>query len=341
MSTEETEKVVGQLRAGIDSIPARVPPGLARRAYGQYRRRRAATRTVAAAGTAAAAAVAIVLVATSTPQPAAPTAGPASRAHAVNTTVNSKLAHLASFITASDGSLPGNASLIIRNQSGQGGPVEITYNLYADSGAYYCVDTEKALTAAVADHDNLAFGAIREVAVARYAATGDLATAREQMVNAVGGTDYYDSLAEQRAIWAKGAATRAELAQMKGIKGQKLKAFMTMPTGKTLQEDIDSNIWDDSFAALSQGAGSPQVRAGVLRLLSTVPEVTVADSTTGGRPTLTLTARFAGEGSEVLTINAKTGMPISYASNLPGTKPVVDTFQVSRVAMADVEAGRF
>ena len=43
----------------------------------------------------------------------------------------------------------------------------------------------------------------------------------------------------------------------------------------------------------------------------------------------------------MLTINAKTGMPISFASNLKGVKPVLDTFQVSRVTMAEVAAGKF
>ena len=54
MSTE----VTGQLRAGIDRVPAQVPPGLARRAYHRYRRRRLAARAIVAAGTVAVAAVA-------------------------------------------------------------------------------------------------------------------------------------------------------------------------------------------------------------------------------------------------------------------------------------------
>jgi hypothetical protein len=295
---------------------------------------------------AVAAGVAVMLAATATPRPAAP-AGSASRPPAVGARVNPKLMSLAAFVMASSGRLPGNASLIIRTQPTPAGPAEITYNLYTDGGAYYAVDAKgpgaryaaeakKALTAAVAHGDNGAYGGIREVAAARYAATGDLATAREQMNNALRNNDYYDSLAQRKAIWAKGATARKKLEQEKGIK-----VPLTMPTGKRLQEDIDSTIWDQSTDALSLGAGSPKVRAGVLRLLSTVPEVTVANSTTGGRPTLTLTALFTGAGSEVLTINAKTGMPISYASKIPGIKPVVDTFRVSRVTMADVRAGKF
>jgi hypothetical protein len=294
-------------------------------------------------GAVAVAAGVAVFVATSAPRSATPGSVPSNPAQAAN----SPLASLAANIMAGDGSLPGNASLIIRTQPTPAGPAEITYNLYSDSGAYYAVDAQgegaqyaaqakKALTAAVADHDNFAFGGAREVAAARYAATGDLTTAREKMDTALGNNDYYDSLAEQKAIWAKGAAARAELAKEKGVK-----IAWTMPTGKVLQEDINDTIWDNSFDALSEGAGSPQVRAGVLRLLSTIPEVTVTNSTTGGQATLTLTALFSGNDHEVLTINATTGMPVSFASSLPGVKPVEDTFQVSRVTMADVEAGKF
>jgi len=318
---------------------------------GHRRRMTLGTRGKVGAGAgiaAVAAGVAVLLAASSTPQLAAKApAGAISPAPVVGATANSDLLSLAAFITAGHGSLPGDASLIIRNQPTPAGTVEITYNLYADSGAYYAVDAQgagpkyaaeakQALTAAVNAHDNLAYGGIREVAAARYAATGDLAKARERMDNALPNNDYYDSLAERKAIWAKGAAARAVLEKEKGIK-----VPLTMPTGKVLQEDIDSTIWDNSTDALSQGAGSPQVRAGVLRLLSTVPEVTVAKSTTDGQPTLTLTAVFFNDGSQVLTINANTGMPISFASNLNGVKPVLDTFQNSRLTMAAVEAGKF
>jgi hypothetical protein len=47
-----------QLRAGIASIPAQVPPGLARSAYRRYRKRRVTARAATAVGTAAAAGIA-------------------------------------------------------------------------------------------------------------------------------------------------------------------------------------------------------------------------------------------------------------------------------------------
>ena len=348
---EEYERARAVLRGAMteSAAPREAAPLTPVTPLGNRRRFALGTRGKVGVGAgiaAVAAGVAVMLAGTSTPPPAAP-AGAASHASAAGSKPTSKLMSLAAFIVAGDGALPGNASLIIRHQPTPAGPVEITYNLYADSGAYYSVDAQgagatyaaqarRALTAAVNKDENAAYGGVKEVAAARYAATGNLATARMRMNNALGNNDYYDSLAEREQIWAKGAAARAALEKAKGIKTP-----LTMPTGKVLQEDIDSTIWDNATDALSQGAGSPQVRAGVLRLLSTVPEVKVADSTTDGQPTLTLTAEFFNDGSEILTINAKTGMPISFASNLKGVKPVTDTFQVSRVTMAAVASGKF
>jgi hypothetical protein len=297
------------------------------------------------AGIGAVAAAVAVFVAMSAP-PATPAGSAGSASHQAPT-AKSPLVSLAAFVMASSGSLPGDASLIIQHQPTPYGPVEITYNLYSDSGAYYATgargegaryaaQARRALTTAVNHHENLAYGGAREVAAARFAATGDLAAARKRMTNAIANNDYYLPLAQRKVIWAKGAKQRAEIEKMKGVK-----IPFKMPVGQTLQEDINNTIWNNSFDALSQGAGSPQVRAGVLRLLATVPEVTVAKSTTGGQPTLTLTAAFFNDGTEVLTINAKTGMPVRYDSRLKGIKPVLTTFQVSRVTMADVRAGKF
>ena len=76
-----------------------------------------------------------------------------------------------------------------------------------------------------------------------------------------------------------------------------------------------------------------------------IPEVTVASSRTAGQPTLTLTAGpalFGGDANEVLTVNAKTGMPVK--SVMPGHGNVassVDTYRVIRVSLAGINAGKF
>jgi hypothetical protein len=75
----------------------------------------------------------------------------------------------------------------------------------------------------------------------------------------------------------------------------------------------------------------------VLRLLSTISGVSVAHSTTNGEATLTITAGpevFGGQGSEVLTIDAKTGMLVKDVSNTPGIPTAYTTYQSSRVRTA-------
>jgi hypothetical protein len=220
-----------------------------------------------------------------------------------------------------------------------GKPMQIGYGLYTDSGDLYSGDDKQTLVAAVAHHSNLAdFTNAREIAAARYAAAGDLATARVRMVNALP-NDFFLSFAARKKIWEKGAAARQALMREKGIKTP-----LKVPTGKALQDDIDNSLWTASTIALSWGAGDPEIREGVLRLVSTIPEVTVADSTTGGQPTLTITAGpavFGGDGEQVLTISARTGIPVSSAVTGRGMRTSVETFQISRVTLADIESGKF
>ena len=71
-----------------------------------------------------------------------------------------------------------------------------------------------------------------------------------------------------------------------------------------------------------------QIREGVLRLLSTIPDITVANSATGGQPTLTITAEPAlfGNGiDEVLTVNARTGLPVSFVQSQGGLRTWIPT----------------
>jgi hypothetical protein len=274
----------------------------------------------------------------------------ASQAPAANSTApaaNSKLVSLAAFIKASSGNLPGNASLVIQTDVGAPSPGNVTYNLFTDSGAYYGANNKENLTAAVDHHENLAgswLNARQVVGAARYAATGDLSAARERMLNAT--PEQFqrllnDSPAARKKLWQKDMAKARAIFRAKGVK--KLPA---VPTVKALQNDINYEIWYNSINALTVGAGNPRVREGVLRLLSTIPGVTVANSATGGQATLTLTAAPAlignGNPAQVVTINARTGMPISLVNGTPGQKLYSNTtYQVSRVTLAGVRAGRY
>jgi hypothetical protein len=274
--------------AGPDLAAADVARG--HRALRQRRRRRLA----GVAGTAAAGAVAVVLATTSAPQPAAPTAA-ATHAPAKA----SPLMALAARISASDLPQPGNASLEIVTNIVSGKLRGVYYGLYTDSGKLYSGDSKQTLLAAIAQNANLATAYDSQVkAAAREAATGDLATARMQMIDA---------------------------------------------TSNVEKVQYDNILWTNATYALNWAGGDVEVRAGVLRLLSTISAVTVVNSTTDGQPTLNITAgsgAFGGMGDEVLTVSATTGLPVSSVSN-PGPSSGVDDYQVSRVTLANVEAGKF
>jgi hypothetical protein len=303
------------------------------------RRVRWGTRRTAGFGivAVAAAAAAVAVVVASTPQPAAP-AKPSSQQAAAS----SPLMVLAARITASSGPLPGNASLIIRTQKESGIAPDVSYNLYTDDGAFYVGGDKKSLAQAIAKGQDLADGITgAEVKAALYAARGDLSAARVQMVDA-SPNDIGLGLpkAEREKIWAKAMAKVRKVYLEKGIK-----KLPPLPTGKALRSLADNYVWNNSIDALSAGAGNPRVRAGVLRLLSTISGVRIAHSVTGGQPALTLTAGaevFGGHGEQVLTVNAKTGMPVKSVQPADGNlRGSVDTFRVLRVTLAEAEAGRF
>jgi hypothetical protein len=329
------------------------------RGHHRPRRRTAISRGKVGLGigaVAAAAAVAVAFVATSKPNTARPPAALASASAAPSSTaasakatppssaslvVNSRLITVADVIKSHEGPLPGNASLILRTQTNGGVPA-LNFDLYTDSGDYYYGMTRSALIEAVASHDNISGGlSVREVAAALYAANGDLAAARVRMINATPNPfGLGDTPAEKKAL-AKGIA--ADNAAMR--KRDKSIKISGPDKGKALQEDYDNYIWNNCMDALTEGGGNPQVRIGVLRLLATVPEVTVKTSTTDGQSTLTLTAStalFDGITDQVLTINASTGMPISSETGSPGQQPSsVTTYQISRVTLASIQAGKF
>jgi hypothetical protein len=291
-------------RDDLGSVRMEQPVSAVLHRAGRRLRRR---RLAGVAGTAAVAAAAAVLAITSVPQPAAPgssasrasavPAASASRAHAAP----SLLMTLAARIVASDTPLPGNASLEIlthtlRGKAEPGG----VWALYTDGGVLYEGDDKQTLMASIAQQQNGAVAYDSHVkAAAITAVTGNLATARMQMIHATAGT---------------------------------------------YPEQYSNVLWGNAVYALNWAGASWKIRVGVLRLLSTIPGVTVADSTTGGRPTLTITsgpAVFGGYGNEVLIIDAETGLPISTASKIPGNSRGADYYRISRVTVANIKAGKF
>ena len=223
----------------------------------------------------------------------------------------------------------GDATLVERETGMPGGGSVNVWDLYTDKGRYYFSRTKAGLPAQVKKDNNQGEGQFgREVAAAAYAVNGDLDTAALKMAF---------PYAAPVPAWLK--------AQVKNMRSSGLQ--------------IDNYVWEDSEDALIAGSGNPQVRAGVLRLVSVLPDVKVTRATVDGQPTLTLTAGVAELGrtagkpdkanpkgrpgaaySEAVTINANTGVPLQIAGALGGKATGITRYVVTRVNLADISAGK-
>lgn len=104
----------------------------------------------------------------------------------------------------------------------------------------------------------------------------------------------------------------------------------------------ENYAWENSQDALIAGASQPAVRAGVLQILATLPDITVTHSTSDGQPALVLTAGTAEVGAgdmEQITINSETGMPIQAVSGPTNGPDATVSYKVSRVTLAKLAAG--
>src|SRR3712207_120905 len=86
-----------------------------------------------------------------------------------------------------------------------------------------------------------------------------------------------------------------------------------------------------------------EVRAGVLKLYATIPDMIVGKTDVDGQAALTLTAPPAilGGGADVLVINAGNALPIrAEITSAESSKRYVVNYKSSRVTLADVAAGK-
>lgn len=310
---------------------------------GRWGRRRTVSLGVVALG-AAAAAVAVALIVTSAPAPghnATASGTPSATAtKATPVAMNPLLAQLAADIKVQQVKLPGNATMEIRNQSPTSDQLgDNGVDLYTDSGTYYWALSESMLPQVIAEGQDVGQGQFkRDIAAALYAVNGDIGTARQRMsiANLIPGAPHNTMQPNQDVI-----------AKLKAIDKQRGIPY-TPPkplTPAQKQEQTDNLIWMNATDALTAAPGNPQVRAGVLRLMATMPKVEVTQTTTAGQPTLTLADSWpllADPGLvESLVINASTGFPIAMFNRDPGQPLNVTYYHTSRVTLANVEAGQF
>jgi hypothetical protein len=297
------------------------------------RRRHRIVRGGIGAGVVAVTAAAAVGVASAVPSaPARPaqasgthpasTRAPASSSASASPGTQQPLVQLAAVIAA-EPQPKGNATLVERETTLAGQATVKVWDLYTDDGRYFFSQTKSGLPAQVQEDNNQGDGLFaREVAAATYAVTGNLDTAALKMAWAANTTP--------APAWLK--------AQVKNMSAGGLQ--------------IDNYVWEGCEDVLVAGAGNPQVRAGVLRLVSVLPGITITHGTVDGQPTLTLAAGAAELGGnsgaggpayqEAITINAQTGIPLKMVGG-PAGGPAATTvaWVVTRVNLADIAAGNF
>jgi hypothetical protein len=310
------------------AVPAAAPSGGRGSSLAAHRRRRTLGSKgkvgIGAGIGALAAAAALILVATSTPQPAAPTSQPATPTRSA-----SQPSGASTGSTAAQHPLVTLAAYLAAEPAPKGnatlveretGEARITvWDLYADDGRYFFSQTKAGLPAQVKKDNSQGGGfAAREIAAAIYAVKGNLKTAALKMA------------------WPS-----------------------TAPAPKFSSALLlDGDVWENCEDALIAGSGNPQVRAGVLRLVSWLPRIKVTHGAVDGQPTLTLTAGPAELGydttgraakfdpdagpanEEAITINAHTGIPLQIASGTVGHVTVGIRYVVTRVNLAEIAAGK-
>jgi hypothetical protein len=255
----------------------------------------------------------------------------ALRAVGAHHSTRSSLIRLADDLSTSTAT--GDATLIQRTTHTGGQDISV-YDLYGDNGTYYFSKDESGLPSQVSGNDNQGDGLFeREVAAAKEAATGNVAQAAIDIANAP------DPSRQPQLTPTNDGVSGTAQEQAKAIQAkEKATGIHFMPGSR-----FDNYAWGDSQDAMIAGAGDPQVRAGVLKILGTLPGVTVTQGTANGTPTLVLTAgsqEFGMNYQEQLTVNAETGMPIRFVGGAPGgaAGTAVD-YQVARVTLSDVAAG--
>ena len=230
---------------------------------------------------------------------------------------------------------PGDATLVLRLQAYPYAAPIAGADLYADDGRYFYAPKATGLPAQVEANATADGGFIhREVEAAAAAATLPPAEARARMLHVL-------VPKPQHAEPTSGSAA-AQLAEKR-----RAEAAARAKTGSSWVADQatldDGYVWGGALDALIAGAGRPDVRAGVLRLLATIRAVTVAHRTDGGRDVLDVRADGLQSPSyrEELVLDAGTGTPLRFVGGDRGKTPsVVVTYTVERVSLAAVRRGR-
>lgn len=210
----------------------------------------------------------------------------------------------------------GNATLVRRVHSFPDQPGFKGFDLYVDDGRYYYGATMAELKQAIRKNWDQGNATAREVVAAEQAAASrDAAAGRAAMI---------------AATWAENGDP---------------------PDEPKLQDD--NRVWLGCMDALLAGAGDPDVRSGVLFLLSTISAVSVEKTTRDGRETLAIVNTgfpgnpgqpdakgFPGGYVETLYVDDESGVPVGFTGGVAGEEPSVTmSYDIERTTPARVKNG--
>jgi hypothetical protein len=238
------------------------------------------------------------------------------------------LVHLSAKLAAAPAPV-GDATLVIRQQTNEHDASTVT-ELFTDDGYFYATPSLAELSTATRAKETIGEGEsdaeVRDIAAAKAALSGPIAAARHQMSIAA-----LDPGIHPKTI----TPDAADLAKIKGAE----QAPGYSPPSALEKEN--NEIWMNSMDALIAGAGDPQVRAGVLALLATIPQITTTQGTLEGQPTMVLNyiSTPTGGEHEQLIINSSTGVPIEQVGWLGSQQaPSTSThYKISRVTVTEIE----
>ncbi len=239
------------------------------------------------------------------------------------------LVHLSAKLAAAPAPT-GDATLVIRQQTNEHG-VSSEAELFADDGKFYATPTLAELPAVIKASETIegSDAEARDIASAKAALTGPTAARYPMSIAALTPGVNQQTIKPPAAVLAK-------------IEEAKRAPGYSPPSAL---ESENNSIWMNSMDALVAGAGDPQVRAGVLDLLATIPQITITQGTLEGQPTMVLdysSPAPPADYHEQLIISSVTGVPIELLGGQAGQAPETTShYKISRVTVAGVETGSY
>ncbi len=313
-----TERARGAL---IDHTAAATTP--TRRAPVRRRRSRTARLRVVMAGSAAVAVAGAILISAGAHHPLAQTPSSAASHRSGHgavriATVSPSLLKLAGDIVTAPPP-PGDATLVLRDQTYPNQPSISWYDLYEDNGDYYSGETLADLSSALSDPSSADPQTGAVVTAAAAAANLSPAQAAAKIYAA--------------SPLPSGNAPSADSPAMKAALRRAKRADTALAPTVSHQAQVDNYVWMNCMHALSGGAGRADVRAGAMNALASLPDVTVTPTTYNGKPVLKVTNReFDDNYAETLLLDAQTGELVDMQGGTIGQTPSVDViYDVTRV----------